>query len=193
MFPMITNLSELDRARELVEETKAELKREGQDFDPDIEIGMMVEVPAAALLADKFAKKVDFFSVGTNDLTQYTLAVDRNNQRVAGLFDPLHPAVLQLINLTSKAARKAKIRVNLCGELGGYPEAIPLLVGMGFDGISVSPTSLPLVRYVIQALSAKDCEQVAKKALRFGTRDEVTIYLRGVLAGLDLPELDRLR
>ena len=193
MFPMITNLEELDRAKALVEETKNELRRDGIAFDEKIEIGMMVEVPSAALLADKFAKKVDFFSVGTNDLTQYTLAVDRNNQRVAGLFDPLHPSVLHLIELTNKAARKAKIRVTLCGELGGYPEAIPMLVGMGFDAISVSPTSLPLVRYVIQALNAKDCEEVARKVLKCGTRKEVRAYLSEVLAGLDVPELDRLR
>lgn len=193
MFPMITNIEELDRAKSLYEETREELRREGVKFDENIEVGMMVEVPSAALLADKFARKVDFFSVGTNDLTQYTLAVDRNNQRVAGMFDPLHPAVLHLINLTNKAAKKHKIRVNLCGELGSYPEAIPMLIGMGFDGISVSPTSLPLVRYVIQALSAKDCEQIARKALRCGTSAEVTKYLRGVLDQLDLPELQRLR
>ncbi|MEW6775705.1 MAG: phosphoenolpyruvate--protein phosphotransferase, partial [Bdellovibrionota bacterium] len=139
MFPMITTPEELLRAKEVLDEARRELEEQKIAFDAKIPIGMMVEVPSAALMAEQFIGDVEFFSIGTNDLTQYTLAVDRNNQRVAALYDPLHPAVLRLIDHTVEVATKAGKDVTVCGELSGVPEAVPLLVGLGCRSLSMSP------------------------------------------------------
>ncbi len=193
LFPMISNVEELDRARIILEETKEELAAEGVPFEKKVPVGMMVEVPSAALLAPQFAGLVDFFSIGTNDLTQYTLAVDRNNQRVASLFDPFHPAVLHLIDLTVRAAKAGGKEVTVCGELSGSPDAIPILLGMGCRSLSMTSSQLPLARYVIRALSLDRCEKITRRVLRFSSGSEVREYLREEIARLDLPELQRLR
>lgn len=193
LFPMITSLEELERAAEVIDEVREELRAEKVAFDRRVPVGMMVEVPSAALMAEQFARLVDFFSIGSNDLTQYTLAVDRNNQRVAGLYEPLHPAVIQLIQHTFEAAREQGKETTICGELAGQPEAIPLLIGLGYRTLSMSPASLPLARYVVRALRRSDCEKIAKKAVKLSTGHEVRQFLRKELMRLNLPELVKLQ
>jgi phosphocarrier protein FPr len=167
MFPMVSDLSEWHEARALVEEVRAEL-----GTDP-VEMGIMIEVPSAAVMADVFAEHVDFFSVGTNDLTQYTLAMDRMHPQLAGKSDGLHPAVLRLINTTVQAAHKAGKWVGVCGELGADPEAVPILVGLGVDELSVTVPAIPTVKAQVRVLKYEEAQILAKKALSCGTASEV--------------------
>jgi phosphotransferase system enzyme I (PtsI) len=142
MLPMVTDLTEFERARKLMSQVMLELRRERVPFDPDIQLGIMVEVPSAALMADCLAQKVDFMSIGTNDLTQYTLSADRNNGRVADLYSPYHPSVLHLIKLTVDACKRHGKPVSLCGEVAGDQLALPLFMGMGVDQLSMSPVKI---------------------------------------------------
>ena len=164
LLPMIAHLGEVERFRALVREVRAELAGEGHATG-DVPLGIMVEVPSVALQAARFAEAVDFFSIGTNDLTQYTLAVDRGNERVAAGFDALHPAVLQLIHRTVEAAHAAGTPVSLCGEVASDPAAVPVLVGLGLDALSAPPTYLPAVKRVIRALTQDEAERLAARAL----------------------------
>jgi phosphotransferase system enzyme I (PtsP) len=173
LIPMVSSIEELRRVREVVEETKLELANNGTPFDPDIPVGVMIEVPSAAVLADVLARECDFFSIGTNDLTQYTLAVDRGNQRVAHLFDPLHPAVLALIDRTVRAADRAGIPVSLCGEMASNPLAVPILVGMGLTELSGVAASVPVVKEIIRALDRGAVADDARRALECGSASEV--------------------
>jgi phosphotransferase system enzyme I (PtsI) len=173
LLPMISSLGELRRVRELVEESKKELARRGVAFDAAIPVGIMIEVPSAALIADALAAECDFLSVGTNDLTQYTLAVDRGNERVAQLYDPLHPAVLQLIDRSVRAARGAGIPISVCGEMAGDPLAVPVLVGLGVGELSAAPGAVPAIKEIVRALDAGELEEDARRALGVGTAAEV--------------------
>jgi len=161
MLPMITTLEELRWAKRIIEETKLETMREGHAVDQRIEVGIMVEVPAAALLAQLFAKEADFFSIGTNDLIQYTLAVDRGNELVANLYSPANPAVLALLRNTINAAVQAHIPCSMCGEMAGDPLYTSLLVGMGLTEISVSPPSIPEIKKIIRTVRYDECKKVA--------------------------------
>ena len=165
MFPMISTLAEVIQARAIVDEAKAELEAAGESYDPEMEIGIMVEIPAAALNAEVLARHVDFFSIGTNDLIQYTLAVDRGNEQVAYLYEPTNPAVLRLINMTIEASHRAGIWTGICGEMAGDPLFAPLLLGMGVDEISANPRSVPMVKDVIRNLSYTQAQALAKSAL----------------------------
>lgn len=167
MFPMVADLTEWRVARKLVEEIRVELNA------PKIELGIMIEVPSAAIMADAFAAEVDFFSIGTNDLTQYTLAMDRMNPSLARGADGLHPAVLRLIQATTIAAHKAGKWVGICGELGADLKAIPILVGLGIDELSVSVPAIPLVKEKIRSLNFEESKELANKALACGTAQEV--------------------
>jgi phosphotransferase system enzyme I (PtsP) len=173
LLPMISSLSELRRARTLVEEVRRELRASGARFDERMPVGVMIEVPSAALTADAIARECDFFSIGTNDLTQYTLAVDRTNEHVAHLYDPLHPAVLALIDRSTRAASSAGIPVSLCGEMVSDPLAVPLLVGLGISELSGAPSALPVVKEILHALDAADVEADARAAREAGTAEEV--------------------
>jgi phosphoenolpyruvate-protein phosphotransferase len=173
MFPMVATLGELRRARALLEEARWEVEAAGHTVAPAIQIGMMVEVPSAALLAEQFAREVDFFSVGTNDLTQYTLAAERGNRRVAYLGDAYHPAVLRLIQLVVEAAQHSGIWVGVCGELAGDSEAVPILLGLGVDELSMAPTSIPHIKAAIRDLSVREAEQTAAEALRQASATDV--------------------
>ena len=172
LIPMVTTLGEVRRFRAVLEETKNALLSEGVEVDQDIPLGVMVEVPSVALQADLFAEEVDFFSIGTNDLTQYTLAVDRGNDLVAEIYDELHPAVLELIRLTTKAAKAAGIPVSLCGELATNLRAVPVLLGLGVDSLSASPVYLPAIKRVVRAMKKTEGEALARKALASSDPEE---------------------
>lgn len=182
MYPMITSLTEVNRANEMLASAKEELKEKGIPFNEKIKVGIMIETPAAAVTADKLAEVVDFFSIGTNDLTQYTLAVDRGNEKIAHLFQPLHPAVLQLIKQIIDASHKAGKWTGMCGELAGDESAAIVLLGMGLDEFSMSPVSLPKIKQIIRKFSFEDAQNIAKKVLDFKTNEEIVEYMGKVKA-----------
>ncbi len=177
MFPMISSMEELRRARDLLSEAQAELFNEGLEHNPKIEVGIMVEVPSAVWLAPRLIEEVDFFSIGTNDLIQYLLAADRNNPRVAHLYEPLHPAVLGAINEVVNVARGAGKQVCLCGEMASDPLATLLLLGMGLDQLSLSPLFIPVVRKIIRDSSFETARQVARDILQMVSVQEIKGYL----------------
>jgi phosphotransferase system enzyme I (PtsP) len=173
LLPMISGLNELRAAKALLDEVKVELVREGSEFDVAIPVGVMIEVPGAALIADALAKECDFFSIGTNDLTQYTLAVDRGNEHVAHLYDSLHPAVLALIARSVEAAGRAGIPVSVCGEMATNPLAVPLLIGLGISELSGAPDAVPMVKEITRALESGAVDADARLALAAGRAEEV--------------------
>ena len=182
MFPLVTTLYELRQAKYLLNEVMDELYEQEIPFKRNIPIGMMVEVPSAAILAADFAKEVDFFSIGTNDLIQYTLAVDRSNQTVADLYSPVDPAVLKLIQMVVDAANKQQISVTVCGQMSSVPVYAALLVGMGLRRLSVNPGSVPEVKAVIRRISVPQAEEIAHRALNtFDVARDIETYLRGEL------------
>ena len=173
LFPMISSVEELQRVKALLIQAKEELTAEGKTFAPDMPIGVMIEVPAAVWLADRLAQEVDFFSIGTNDLIQYMLAVDRNNPKVAPLYEPLHPAVLRAVFSTVIAAKKAGIRVSMCGEMAADPLCTLLLLGMDLDELSMEPFFVPVIKRVIRSLSAKSARRLTQEAVRMETVQQV--------------------
>ncbi|AVX31620.1 phosphotransferase system, enzyme I, PtsI [Carboxydocella thermautotrophica] len=178
MFPMISSLEEWREARRIYQEAEADLKQEGKEFKAGLELGIMVEVPSAAVLAARFAKEVDFFSIGTNDLVQYTIAVDRMNEKVAYLYDYFHPAVLGLIKLVIDAAHREGKWVGMCGSMAGDPLAAPLLVGLGLDEWSMSAGSIKEIKRIIAGLDARACAELAERALQLNTTAEVRELLQ---------------
>lgn len=181
MYPMVSSASEVDQAQLLLEECKAELSAAGTAFNPDIEVGVMIEIPSAALTADLIAPKVKFFSIGTNDLVQYTLAVDRVNERVAHLYEPTHPAVLQLIRHTVEAGHRHGIWTGVCGEVAGNPILTPLLLGMGVDELSTSPGAIPLVKDVIRQIRLSEAQDLAEAARGMSTGAEILELCRALI------------
>jgi phosphotransferase system enzyme I (PtsI) len=177
MFPMVSTIEEVKRAKLLLNEAKKELTAKKIPFDDEMEIGIMVEIPSAALKADALAKECNFFSIGSNDLTQYTLAVDRTNERVSKLYDQMHPAVLKLIKETIDAAHRHNIWVGLCGEFAADPLGIVILVGLGIDELSMTPASVPLAKEIIRTLDTTKAAAMSNHTLEFDTPLEVTRYL----------------
>jgi phosphoenolpyruvate-protein phosphotransferase (PTS system enzyme I) len=165
MLPMISCVEEVIQVKEIIEKLKEELEKEKLPFNRDIEVGIMIETPAAALQAEHFAKIVDFFSIGTNDLIQYTIAIDRDNEKVAYLYEPTNPAILYLIKKVVEAAKKNRIWVSVCGQMAGSPQYIPLLLGLGVHELSMVPMSLGAVRRIIRKLNMHEAEVAAEKAL----------------------------
>jgi phosphotransferase system enzyme I (PtsI) len=165
MYPMVSGLQELEQANALLEECKAALRAEGVPFDEKMEVGIMVETPSAALVADSLARKAQFFSLGTNDLIQYALAVDRTNEKIAHLYDPTHPAIVRLIKLTVDAAHRKGIWTGVCGELAGDPAMVPLLLGLGVDELSAAPAMVPQVKFLIRRLRISEARELAEFAL----------------------------
>ena len=173
MYPMVSGLDEIRRANAILHEAKEELKAEGIPFDEDLEVGIMVEIPSAAVIADILAKEVDFFSIGTNDLIQYTLAVDRMNEHISRLYEPLHPAVLRLIKNVIDASHKAGKWTGMCGEMAGDTWATAILLGMGLDEFSMSAGSIPQVKNIIRSLSFEKAKQIAEKALSMDDPEDI--------------------
>jgi len=186
MVPMVSGLAEVKAARAVMQKAKAELMLEGLPHAEKVQFGIMIEVPSAALLADRLAKEVDFFSIGTNDLTQYTLAVDRTNSKVAHLANPLNPAVLTLIKMTIESAHKEGKWVGLCGELAGEPLAAPILLGLGLDEFSMSPARVPVIKEVMRHLHKEECRKLAEKVLALTDEQEVIEESRAFLADIGL-------
>jgi phosphotransferase system enzyme I (PtsI) len=178
MFPMICSMQELREAKRYVAECMEELKREKHKFNPAIEIGAMIEIPSAAVMADFLAEECDFLSVGTNDLIQYTLAVDRVNEAVAYLYDPLNPAVIRLIHQTIEACHKHKKWAGMCGEMAGDPKFAPLLLGLGLDEFSVSASVIPEVKKVIRMMPYALAQEIAAEALKMRTSQEILALLK---------------
>ena len=188
MYPMISGLEELRRSNEILQEVKQELTREGIPFAEAMEVGAMIEVPSAALTCDLLAKEVDFFSIGTNDLIQYALAVDRVNEKIAYLYEPTHPAILRLVKQIIDVGHAAKIWVGMCGEMAGEPPLSLLLLGMGLDEFSTSPVQLPLVKRVIRSVEYSFAQSVVEQALTLKTSKEVETFLLASLKQV-APEL----
>jgi len=178
MFPMIATIDEVRRARTLLNEARDEVEAAGHPCADRIQVGIMVEVPSVAVLADIFAREVDFFSIGTNDLTQYTMAAERTNEKVAHLGDACHPAVLRQIRSILQAAHSEGIWVGLCGELAGEPDAIPILLGLGLDEFSMAPTSIPRAKTILRSWSKAEATQLAKEVLDFDSAEDVRERVR---------------
>jgi phosphotransferase system enzyme I (PtsI) len=188
MFPMITTLMELRQAKATLADVMEDLEEEGVPFRRDVPIGIMIETPAAALMADALAKEVAFLSIGTNDLTQYTLAVDRANERVAHLYSPHNPAVLKLLHQVIRAGRRGKTDVTLCGEMAGSPIYCQLLLGLGLRTFSMAPKDIPEIKQVVRSTTISECERLARKVMRFDADRQVLNYLREEARKLLPPE-----
>jgi len=180
-FPMVSGVAEVRAAKAMLEEAKAEL-RGRHDFDEHIAMGIMIEIPSAVIIADLLAAEVDFFSVGTNDLIQYTLAIDRTNEHLSSLYEPLHPAVLRSLKMVVDAAHAAGIEACICGEMAGEPEYLPILLGLGFDELSMNAVSIPRVKKILRRCSMAEARDVASRVLGFATASEADAYLKGVIA-----------
>jgi phosphotransferase system enzyme I (PtsI) len=178
MFPMVSTLLELRQCKMILAEVKEDLEEDGIAFNRDLPVGTMIEVPSAAILADFMAREVDFFSIGTNDLIQYTLAADRTNQEVAGLYSAGDPAVLRLIDIVIRSAGKQDIAVNVCGEMGGDPTYTMLLLGLGIRQLSVTPHNIPEIKKIVRSVTVEEATLVAREAMRLETARDVNHYLR---------------
>jgi phosphotransferase system enzyme I (PtsI) len=178
MFPLVTTMMELRQARMILNDVMEDLEEQDLPFDREIKVGMMIEVPSAALMARTFTREVDFVSIGTNDLIQYTLAVDRANERVANLYSSAHPAVLGLIKDVIRATGRTGIEATCCGEMAGQPEYVMLLIGMGLRRLSMTPQSIPEVKKIVRSVSIEQCEKVARRAASYDSDRQVLNYLR---------------
>ncbi|MCK5706041.1 MAG: phosphoenolpyruvate--protein phosphotransferase [Candidatus Aureabacteria bacterium] len=174
MYPMISGINEIKQAKVILDEAKEELKKENKHFDENMPVGAMIEIPSAAITADIMAKHVDFFSIGTNDLIQYSLAVDRVNEKIAYLYDPMHPAVLRLVKRVIDAAHDAGITVSMCGEMAGDPASVVFLVAMGIDELSMSPFSIPEIKTLIRNLDFSEMKQVVDRIMKMETPEEIS-------------------
>lgn len=176
MYPMISGIEEFQQASKILDECKQELSKEGIPFNKDIEVGAMIEVPSAAMTADLLAKVADFFSIGTNDLIQYSLAVDRANERVAYLYDPAHPAMLRMIKNIIEAGHNNKISVAMCGEMAGDPAMVLILIGLGLDEFSLPSSAIPQIKYIIRKVTIEEARKISQEALTLSTGKEVELF-----------------
>ena len=178
LLPMISSVDEVRQVRKILKDVKRDLTTRGISFRDDVPLGIMIEVPSAVFMANELAKEVDFFSIGTNDLIQYGLAIDRVNELVSHMYNPFHPAVLRMIKQAIDAAKKAGIEASICGELAGDPLAITLMVGLELDALSMNPISIPRVKKIMRSITKHQSEQILKEALSLSTADEVEKLLR---------------
>jgi phosphoenolpyruvate-protein phosphotransferase (PTS system enzyme I) len=178
LFPMVSGMQEIYQIKDIIADVKEELKTKEQPFDPAIEVGVMIEIPSAVVIADFLAKEVDFFSIGTNDLIQYLLAIDRVNEHVSHLYKPLHPAVLRCIKRTVEAAHAEGIRVSMCGEMAGEPFYTPILLGFGIDELSMNALALLKVKKIIRSTYYRECQQLANETLKFSFTKQVEDFMQ---------------
>jgi len=178
MYPLVSGVGEIKRANQILESVKKELISQRIDFNADIEVGVMIEVPSAAMIADILAREAKFFSIGTNDLIQYALGIDRVNEKVAYLYEPLHPAVLRLIKMVIDSAHSAGIQIGMCGEMAADPLFAPVLLGMGLDEFSMGPISIPAIKKVIRQTKLLDAKELAEKVMNFSSATEIENYLK---------------
>jgi len=181
-FPMVSGVAEIRTVKTILEEVKTELREEGIPFDEGIKIGIMIEIPSAVIIADLLAKEVDFFSVGTNDLIQYSLAIDRTNEHLSPLYEPLHPAVLRSLKMVVDAAHAAGIDSCICGEMAGESEYLPILLGLGFDELSMNAVSILRVKKILRRCSNSEAQSLVARALEFSTAQEVEQFLKNEIA-----------
>lgn len=177
MFPLVSGVQELRQVKTLIRELKAELDADGMPYKPDLKVGIMIEVPSAAVIADILAQEADFFAIGTNDLIQYSLAIDRSNENVSYLYEPLHPALLRLIKGVIDAGKKAGIPVSMCGEMAADPIYAIVLLGLGLEIFSMNPSSIPVIKNVIRAARYRDCRRIAETALTKRTAQEIEEFV----------------
>lgn len=182
LFPMISGVEEIRQAKAILEEVKRELRSSDVPFDPKIEVGAMIEIPSASMVADLLAREVDFFSIGTNDLIQYALAVDRINEHVSYLYEPLHPAILRIIRGVVQSARQANIPVAICGEMAADPAYALILLGLGLDEFSMNPISIPKVKKVFRKVRYQEIRSFVEQLFQFATASEVESFVRGWMA-----------
>ncbi|MFH0800680.1 MAG: phosphoenolpyruvate--protein phosphotransferase [Pseudomonadota bacterium] len=178
LLPMISSVEEVTKVKKIIRDVKRDLSAKGIPFEDKVPLGIMIEIPSAVFLATELAAEADFFSIGTNDLIQYGLAIDRINEHVSYLYNPFHPAVLRMIRQTVAAAKRAGIEVAICGEMAGDPLAIPLLVGMELDALSMNPVSIPRVKKILTCITKKQSIQIMKQALSISTAEEVEKFLK---------------
>jgi phosphotransferase system enzyme I (PtsI) len=188
MFPLVTTLQEVRQGKMVIADVMEDLEEEGISFNRNIPIGIMVEVPATVIMLDAFLNEVDFISVGTNDLIQYALAVDRTNKEVASLYDAGDPAVLRLIQMAVRSAQRAQRPVTMCGQMSGATPYTMLLVGLGFRSLSVAPSAIPEIKKICRSVTVAQCEAVAEHALRFENATDVNHFLKAELRNV-APEL----
>ncbi|MCD6281145.1 MAG: phosphoenolpyruvate--protein phosphotransferase [Deltaproteobacteria bacterium] len=195
MFPMISGFEELSRAKDILEEVKEELRQQDIAFDEQIKVGIMIEIPSAAIISDILAKEVDFFSIGTNDLIQYAIAIDRRNEYVDYLYEPLHPAVLRLIKYTIDAAHKEGITVGMCGEMAGRSIYTPILLGLGIDSLSTNALAIPHVKDIARRINLKRCMEITSHILDMRTANDVREFMNNEVKNSpelsDIVETDR--
>lgn len=177
MFPLISSVREMKEARQILDKVKEDLEREGVPFDPRMPVGAMIEVPAAVTLAHLLAQQADFFSIGTNDLIQYALAIDRVNKQVAEMYQPLHPAVIRMIREVVHAARVVRIPVSMCGEMAGDPLHIPVLLGLGVAELSMNAMAIPIAKHIIRMITVEEARKIARHVLRLVTVEEINHYM----------------
>jgi phosphotransferase system enzyme I (PtsI) len=191
MFPMISSLEEVVQAKALLREAAASLDAENRPFRADIEVGIMIEVPSAVILADVLAEEVDFFSIGTNDLIQYALAIDRGNRYVSHLYHPLHPAILRMIRHVTEVGRSRGINVYMCGEMAGDPLHLPILLGLGLNELSMNPQSIPAVKNAIRNLRVGELPEFLDEIRELRRQDQIHELLRKRFGHiLDAPNLN---
>ncbi len=184
MYPMISGIEELKQAKKILDDAKQELKTENTPFDEAIEVGAMIEVPSAAMTADLLATEADFFSIGTNDLIQYSLAVDRTNEKIAYLYEPMHPAVLRLVKNIIDSAHAANIKVGMCGEMASEPASVLLLLGLGLDEFSMPPLAIPEIKYLVRSVTSGQVQDIAHTALTLSTGKEIEEFIQSKLREL---------
>jgi phosphotransferase system enzyme I (PtsI) len=181
MFPLVSTVDEIEEVKEFFKRVQEELKREGEEFKEKMKIGAMIETPSAALIVDHIVSELDFISIGTNDLVQYTLAVDRGNEHVAYLFSPLHPSILRLIKGVIESAHKHGKWVSMCGEMASIPECAPFLLGLGLDEFSMAAENIPSIKKTIRAFTLSEAKEVAAYALSLKREEEVSKFLKDAL------------
>ena len=178
LIPMISGIQEIRKVKAILQEVKRGLTKAKVSFDPEIQVGVMIEVPSASITADILAKEVDFFSIGTNDLIQYALAIDRVNEHVSYLYEPLHPAILRIIRNVVQTAHQAKIPVAICGEMAAEPTYALILLGMGLDEFSMTPASIPRMKRILRLSRFEDAVALVEQVFQFQTASEIECYVQ---------------